>query len=207
MMNLRDSIVQSVFDLFISKGIDNVSVNDIIKELNMTKGGFYYYFKSKDELISEIIDKHVIKIIWRQLRLAEEQVSAEGLPVKEKMRMFYTIVPRPCIVDEQDNIIQCYSIKKFYFLLYDLIDKFPRLSDEYKKYYIENRNIFINIINEGKKQNVVRHDIDSENFAELLMATRDGMFSLYMINGEECIGEKIKMSFDVIWQQLSNEEI
>ena len=82
MMNLRDSIVQSVFDLFISKGIDNVSVNDIIKELNMTKGGFYYYFKSKDELISEIIDKHVIKIIWRQLRLAEEQVSAEGLPVK-----------------------------------------------------------------------------------------------------------------------------
>ena len=106
MMNLRDSIVQSVFDLFISKGIDNVSVNDIIKELNMTKGGFYYYFKSKDELISEIIDKHVIKIIWRQLRLAEEQVSAEGLPVKEKMRMFYTIVPRPCIVDEQDNIIQ-----------------------------------------------------------------------------------------------------
>ena len=136
MMNLRDSIVQSVFDLFISKGIDNVSVNDIIKELNMTKGGFYYYFKSKDELISEIIDKHVIKIIWRQLRLAEEQVSAEVLPVKEKMRMFYTIVPRPCIFDEQDNIIQCYSIKKFYFLLYDLIDKFPRLSDEYKIPYL-----------------------------------------------------------------------
>ena len=44
----------------------------------------------------------------------------------------------------------------------------------------ENRNIFINIINEGKKQNVVRHDIDSENFAELLMATRErNVFSLY----------------------------
>ena len=37
-MNSRDKVLKSVFGLMISKGDDELSVNDILKELNMTKG-------------------------------------------------------------------------------------------------------------------------------------------------------------------------
>ena len=37
-MNSRDKVLKSVFSLMISKGDDELSVNDILNELNMTKG-------------------------------------------------------------------------------------------------------------------------------------------------------------------------
>ena len=45
------------FDLFMTNNGIGLSLNDILKELNMTKGGFYYYFKSRDELIEEVVPK------------------------------------------------------------------------------------------------------------------------------------------------------
>ena len=38
------------------------SLNKFIESLNMSKGQFYYYFKTKEELIFEVIDKKAQKI-------------------------------------------------------------------------------------------------------------------------------------------------
>ena len=47
LMNNREKIVMKAFDLFMTNNGIGLSLNDILKELNMTKGGFYYYFKSR----------------------------------------------------------------------------------------------------------------------------------------------------------------
>lgn len=44
--------------LFSEKGILNTSVSTIVKELNVAKGLFYYYFKSKDEVIDAISKRY-----------------------------------------------------------------------------------------------------------------------------------------------------
>jgi len=36
--------------MFMERGYADVSLNDILKPIGITKGGFYHYFKSKDEL-------------------------------------------------------------------------------------------------------------------------------------------------------------
>lgn len=208
-MNSRDKVVQSAFDLLILNGIANLSVNYMLKELKMTKGGFYYYFKSKDELICEIIDKHVLEILWRKFRQAEDNIIAcnSNLTVKEKLKEFYLIIPNPSIIDEKGKILKKYSIKNYLFMLYGLIDKYPKLNDGYKKYYKETRKVLVQILDEGKTQGCVKKNIDAENFAELMMAIRDGLFSIYIVNEENCITEKLETSFDVIWDQLNNEVI
>lgn len=206
-MNLRDKVVQSAFDLIILNGLANLSVNDMIKELKMTKGGFYYYFKSKDELICEIIDKYVLGILWCQFKdICIRNVSGDGcLSVKEKLKAFYMIIPNPIIVDDNGNTIKKYSIKSYFFMLYELIDKYPKLSEEYKKYYYENREMLTRILDEGKEKGCVKKEIDSENFAELMLAIRDGLFSIYMVNDENCINSKLEASFEIIWKQMSDE--
>ena len=46
-------------ELFTEKGYENTSVDDIIKKMGVAKGLFYYYFKSKDEILYALVDQAV----------------------------------------------------------------------------------------------------------------------------------------------------
>ncbi|WNN42448.1 MULTISPECIES: TetR/AcrR family transcriptional regulator [Winslowiella] len=46
----RDNIIKTSAQLFRERGLDGVSVNDIMAAVGLTHGGFYGHFSSKDEL-------------------------------------------------------------------------------------------------------------------------------------------------------------
>jgi TetR/AcrR family transcriptional regulator, transcriptional repressor for nem operon len=56
----RLSILQNSFELIYTKGYQATSIDDIIATTNLTKGAFYYHFKSKDEMGIAII-KEIVK--------------------------------------------------------------------------------------------------------------------------------------------------
>ncbi len=51
----RKKIVATASRLFRARGFEAVSVADIMNEVGLTHGGFYGYFKSKDELIAHAL--------------------------------------------------------------------------------------------------------------------------------------------------------
>lgn len=54
----RNLIVDTAAKLFIEKGYDKTSINDIIANLGgLSKGAIYYHFKSKEEIMSAVGDK------------------------------------------------------------------------------------------------------------------------------------------------------
>ncbi|MGL5001104.1 MAG: TetR/AcrR family transcriptional regulator [Cetobacterium sp.] len=59
-MTKRDRIKRTSTILFAANGIRNTKIEDIANVLGMAKGGFYYYFKSKEELLLEIMDNSII---------------------------------------------------------------------------------------------------------------------------------------------------
>ncbi|HLJ49553.1 MAG TPA: TetR/AcrR family transcriptional regulator [Bryobacteraceae bacterium] len=52
---VRDRIVESARRLFNRSGFENVSINSIMEEAGLTRGGFYAYFKSKSDLYVEVL--------------------------------------------------------------------------------------------------------------------------------------------------------
>ncbi|MGJ7920049.1 TetR/AcrR family transcriptional regulator [Neobacillus sp. LXY-4] len=54
--NRKQQIMAHATRLFNEHGYEKTSVNTIISEVNIAKGTFYHYFKSKDDLLNEIID-------------------------------------------------------------------------------------------------------------------------------------------------------
>jgi len=50
--DLKNQIMEAAWELFLEKGYENTTVNDIIKKAGTSKGGFYYYFKAKEELLN-----------------------------------------------------------------------------------------------------------------------------------------------------------
>ena len=45
--------------LFVEKGYDHTSPSDIIRNAGVAQGTFYYYFGSKDEIITAIIERYL----------------------------------------------------------------------------------------------------------------------------------------------------
>lgn len=58
----REQIIEVSLAMFKERGFANVSVTDICQELGITRSGFYYYFKSKDAVVSSHMElvKHKI---------------------------------------------------------------------------------------------------------------------------------------------------
>ncbi|QUG84143.1 TetR/AcrR family transcriptional regulator [Bacillus nitratireducens] len=77
----RKEILETAERLFVTKGYTKTTVNDILKEIRIAKGTFYHYFKSKEEVMDEII----MRIIKDHVAKAKVIVSNPNIPVLEKL--------------------------------------------------------------------------------------------------------------------------
>ena len=58
--DIRERIIDASWELFHEKGFGETTINDIINKADISKGTFYYYFRSKDDLLDtlpEILDR------------------------------------------------------------------------------------------------------------------------------------------------------
>ncbi len=55
----KREIVDAAIKLFADDGYDETAVSDIVKEAGVAQGTFYYYFKSKEDILDEIAKRVV----------------------------------------------------------------------------------------------------------------------------------------------------
>ncbi len=72
--------------LFLDKGYELTSIDDILKQSGISKGGFYHYFKSKDEVLSESINSLIDEV----LAILQKVVDDEKLGALDKFKLFLT---------------------------------------------------------------------------------------------------------------------
>jgi AcrR family transcriptional regulator len=51
----KDKIVKAAFETFTKKGYHSTTMDDIAKEVGVSKGALYQYYKNKKELLNEIV--------------------------------------------------------------------------------------------------------------------------------------------------------
>jgi AcrR family transcriptional regulator len=81
----RAELLQTAQKLFYANDYENTSVADIIDSVGIAKGTFYHYFKTKDELLNELIE-NLADAIAHQL---EQIVTAPSMNAIEKLNTFF----------------------------------------------------------------------------------------------------------------------
>lgn len=79
----RQEILIAARELFIKKGYEQTSVNDILKIVDIAKGTFYYYFASK----GEVLDAIVLNIVEEGARRAENILIDKSIPLLNRIMM------------------------------------------------------------------------------------------------------------------------
>ena len=49
-------LIQIAYRMFVSRGYEHTSVDEIIEEAGIAKGTYYYYFQSKEQMLEEVIE-------------------------------------------------------------------------------------------------------------------------------------------------------
>jgi len=70
----RDLILDTMLELLEEKKGESCSVSDIAKKAGIAKGGLYYYFKSKEEVVDALVERTYQAIIdeCQQIALSDE---------------------------------------------------------------------------------------------------------------------------------------
>ena len=71
----RNEIIETAGKLFEEKGYEQTQVQDIVNEIGVAKGLFYYYFKSKDEVMEELADRYADAIIDAVNKLIDKDIT------------------------------------------------------------------------------------------------------------------------------------
>ncbi|HET7627413.1 MAG TPA: TetR/AcrR family transcriptional regulator [Bacillales bacterium] len=87
---MKEKLMKAAIDLFGKKGYSETSVQDIVDVLGVTKGTFYYYFDSKQQVLMDI-QLHFIEGLLKQEHgiLADECMDASE-KIFEIVRMLVT---------------------------------------------------------------------------------------------------------------------
>jgi AcrR family transcriptional regulator len=99
----KQEILQAALTLFISKGYEKTSTNDILEALKLSRGGLYHHFVSKED----ILDNAIAMILQSEITEAEAIINDEKLTAEDKLK--YLIEYNPSMlpmVDEVRTIIQ-----------------------------------------------------------------------------------------------------
>lgn len=56
---IRARIIEAADDLFYRQGFDHTSFSDIAGAVRISRGNFYYHFKTKDDILKAVIDKRL----------------------------------------------------------------------------------------------------------------------------------------------------
>jgi AcrR family transcriptional regulator len=77
----RNEILDAAEMLFFTKGYGKTTVNDVLNAIGIAKGTFYYYFKSKEEVMDAVVMRFIDAGVVAAKRIAENQM----LTVHEKL--------------------------------------------------------------------------------------------------------------------------
>lgn len=154
----RREIMNKAIELFLDKGYDKTSVNSIVEELKIAKGTFYHYFKSKEEILYEIIDESVEEY---SERIKKDLNVLSGAGNKMQFILKKLLLPS----DLSDQLIVSIEDDENA-MMHQILEK---------KFYKKFHPILVEIIKEGTKEGIFDITYPVEITEILLMGVRSFM--------------------------------
>ena len=182
--DMRGRISKESIDLFNEKGFSKTSIQDIVDTIGVTKGTFYYYFKSKQELLMDIHLTYIKYLLKEQ----EVILNDEYISYKEKMnKLIYLVI--------KDMREHSKAARVFNREVRHLDEKQLKLVNSYRK---EFRFKLQKLIEEGIAIGEFRDDLRSDMVIFGLLGMVNHSYHWYNPNGEVSEEELVSIYMDII---------
>lgn len=180
-------ILDAAIRCFAVKGYDKTTMDDIVEEAGLTKGGIYWYFKGKRDIFLALLDRHSTEDAIKWAELLKNNTKAgnvirtggiEGLKDHIEQSWFLPVIQEMIAESFRDEIIR----EKLFSLFNN-----------------EGIYLFMPLLLAGKEADK-EQKAKAKNMATALLAMGYGLTVFYHLSGK-------KIPFEEIWHDATHAMI
>lgn len=177
-MDTKERIIRTALQVFLEQGYDRASLKEIAHRAEVTKGGIYHYFGSKDDLFRE-----ALALITEQMKTWSASQFGSVSSAREMLAAIFGSI-RPMseafagIVGE-DAKRHPYS---FLEILVNAANKSRTVRQEMEAIYSQTRENMKRFLLKGQETGEIRSDIDCEALALEINALMEGILLLSVLD-------------------------
>ena len=190
--SVKSKIVSAAWQLFYEKGYNGTTVDDIIELSGTSKGSFYYYFSTKDELLNTL--SMILDDYYEELeRELDPQMNSFS-------KLLYLNDKAHSMMEEKisiDLITSLYSTQ--------LVAQGNRhLLDQNRNYY----KLITKVVEEGQKRGQIRSDVSVSEITKYYAMCERALVTDWCLNkGEYSLGEYSRECMPMMMEHFKEENI
>ncbi len=191
----RKRILASALSLFVKKGYERTTFNDVAARLKMTKGAVYWHFASKDALLVALV-KEMLDKFSRQMH---ELMPKEGLTFPAVARM---------MIETAERILEDPVGKAFFLLMLTQIKWGDKSMAKVREEILASSEespyrTFIRALENDKAAGRVRKDVNAVAVAASSVSVWDGLVRARIDNLLECdLLSTLEMVYNSYWNSI-----
>jgi AcrR family transcriptional regulator len=197
-MDTKDKIARTALRLFLEKGYEKTSLNDIAHQVGITKPAIYHHFKNKDQLFQQVLTLFFEEMgNWSSSRLG----SCRNL--KDLLKTLFGSLKA---FQEVTGIILGQHQRKAPYSFLELFlaasKKDPRIQKRIENGFIITRRFLKEKLQEAQKKREIRSEVDCETLSFEIHALIEGTGLISYLDHSiniERLGEKM---FNHMWKML-----
>jgi AcrR family transcriptional regulator len=187
MKDTKEHIVNTATHLFLQKGFKEVTMKELVESAGVSKGAFYHYFTSKEQVFEEVA------LTFFNAKKIKDFDTLSTISLKG----FYT--------NWIKNILDSGAkhndfTQNHYYLFFDGLRILPSFRKAFDENEIKEFNAWIKIIDIAKKSNEIKSKLPTEDIAKLFVFMADGLGTNMLLQNKEAnITMEVLKSWDSIY--------
>ena len=199
MKDTKAHILMVSLKLFLQKNFKEVTMKEIVQETGMSKGAFYHYFESKEQLFYEIIDHFFSSIL---------EFDFNALPNDSLHGFYHTYT-------DQINTLRFQFLAhdkgegedflnlNFFALLFDAFKIFPEFKSKMEAFHQKETKAWMAAINNARSFGEISSPLTDKQIAQIFMFTSDGLtMNLTMESNTANLDRKLASLWDNFYETL-----
>jgi TetR/AcrR family transcriptional repressor of nem operon len=199
MADTRSHILMVSLKLFLQKNFKEVTMKEIVRETGLSKGAFYHYFESKEQLFYEIIDFFFTAIL---------EYDFSKLPFDSLKEFYHTYADQinsqrfQFLVNDKGQG-EDFITMNFFALLFDAFKLFPEFKSKMEQYHRKEMKAWTEIIYNARASGEISSPLTDKQIAQIFMFTSDGLtMNLTMDSNTADLDSKLASLWDHFYETI-----
>lgn len=198
MNETKEHILKTSLLLFLQKSYKEVTMREIVEKTGLSKGAFYHYFKSKEELFKEIVLMFFTMGAMDFNSFPKE--TLKGFIDEYLQRIESSFIQINQMMGGQPNEEVSFN---FFFIMFDAMKRFPEMMKLEEQQYLNDLKVWESVIENAKNEDEIESSSSNTEIADLFLYCTDGVF-IRVVNTEKQVKykDKLKQAFYAIYENL-----
>jgi TetR/AcrR family transcriptional regulator, transcriptional repressor for nem operon len=198
MNDTKEHILNTSLLLFLQKSYRDVTMREIVEKTGLSKGAFYHYFVSKEELFKEIAGMFLSMG-------AVNYSSFSRVSLKEFYNQYIEFLDNSLV--EMSNMVAATNDASFnlnfFLILFEAVSRFPEFLKTELEFHRKDVDAWKSIIVVARMKGEIKSVSSDEEIAELFLYCTDGVFLRFINNDKPtAYREFLSKSYGTLYDNL-----